>query len=212
METNRTEQPGGSTPVADDDVEQMRQRILRAPTAAEKAKAAEDRRFFNSKANAPEIAAYRQRMATLRANNERLATAGLGVVNFPTPPDLRDLSYSELKAQLGLLGRLLVEQGQTLDRHQEEVEVARWQAALAAEPPMVRLLFKRLEAAEAEIAELKAQRSERNRQIGRAEPVRPKALMGGMSIATGNGLCAEVSIPPSAARPDPSAARRIVSR
>jgi hypothetical protein len=47
METYRTEQPGGSATVAagpgDDDVEQMRQQILRAPTATEKAKADEDR-------------------------------------------------------------------------------------------------------------------------------------------------------------------------
>jgi hypothetical protein len=194
METYRTEQPGESAPVAaglgDDDVEHMRRQILRAPTAAEKAKAAEDRRFFNSKANAPEIEAYRQRMATLRANNERLATAGLGVVNFPTPPDLRDLSYSELKAQLGLLGRLLVEQGQTLDRHQEEVEVSRWQAALALETPIVRWLVEQVE-------ELKAERGTRDhhREFVRAAPVRPKLALSNMGVAFGDGLTPSLSTP-----------------
>jgi hypothetical protein len=67
METDRTEQPGESVPVAvglgDDDVEHMRRQILRVPTAAEKAKAAEERRFFNGKANAPEIAAYKARLS-----------------------------------------------------------------------------------------------------------------------------------------------------
>ena len=194
METYRTEQPGGSATVAaglgDDDVEHMRRQILRAPTAAEKAKAAEDRRFFNSKANAPEIAAYKQRLATLRENNERLAAAGLAVVNFPTPPDLRDLSYSELKAQLGLLGRLLVEQGQTLDRHQEEVDAAQREAALALETSIVRWLVEQVE-------ELKAERGTRDhhREIVRAAPVRPKLALSNMGVAFGDGLTPSLSAP-----------------
>jgi hypothetical protein len=199
METYRTEQPGGSATVAagpgDDDVEQMRQQILRAPTATEKAKADEDRRRFNAKAHGPEIAACQQRLATFRENNERLAKVGLAVANFPTPPDLRDLTFSELKALLALLGRLLSEQAQTLDRHRAQAAEAQWQAELALETPIVRMLLERLEAVEAEFAELKAERSGRDRAIARAAPVRPKASMSNMGVALGDGLTPALSIP-----------------
>jgi hypothetical protein len=194
MEAYRTEQPGGSATVAagpgDDDVEQMRRQILRAPTAAEKAKADEDRRRFNAKAHGPEIAACQQGLATFRENNERLAKVGLAVANFPTPDDLRDRSYSELKALLALLGRLLVEQGQTLDRHQEEVEVARWQAALALETPVVRWLVEQVE-------ELKAERGarDREREIVPVAPMRPKPALSQMGVAFGDGLTPSLSTP-----------------
>src|ERR1700693_447108 len=86
MEAYRTEQSGGSAPVAagpgDDDVEQMRRQILRVPSAAEKAKADEDRRRFNAKAHGPEIAAFNERLARLHRNNAGLLGAGVGPVDL----------------------------------------------------------------------------------------------------------------------------------
>jgi hypothetical protein len=199
MEAYRTEQPGGSATVAagpgDDDVEQMRQQILRVPTAAEKAKAAEDRRFWNSKANGQEIAAYKQRLTTLRENNERLAAAGLAVVNFVAADDPRDLGCPALVAQINLLGRLINEQVDTLNRCEAEEAEAQWQAELAEQTPIVRMLFGRLEAVEAYIAELKAERSGRDRAIARAAPVRPKVPMSNMGVALGDGLTPALSAP-----------------
>lgn len=215
MENDQTEKPGASAPVAaglvDDDVERMRRQYFRVLTPEEEASRAEQRRWFNSKKNADEIAACRQYLAVFQENNRHLAAVGLVPLNFPTPPDWRNLNLSELRTHLTVLGRLTSEQVDALNRCEAEEAEAQWQNMLAAGTPVVRWLVEQLEAARADIAELQAERSARNRETVRAEPVRPKA-MSGISIATGSGLCAEVSIPPSAARPDPSAARRITSR
>ncbi len=221
MENDQAEQPGASAPLAagllDDDVERLRLRRqhYHVPTAAQKAKAAEDRRVWNSKANAPEIAAYQQRLATLRANNEQLTTVGEAPVKFVAADDPRDVGCRALVAQVALLDRLINEQIETLSRCEADAAEAERQRMIANETPTqrsIRILFELREADAQRIADLEAAVHARDREIVRAEPVRPKTLMGGMSIAAGNGLCAEVSIPPSAARPDTSAARRITSR
>lgn len=221
MENDQAEQPGASAPLAagllDDDVERLRLRRqhYHVPTAAQKAKAAEDRRVWNSKANAPEIAAYQQRLATLRANNEQLTTVGEAPVKFVAADDPRDVDCRALVAQVALLDRLINEQIETLSRCEADAAEAERQRMIANETPTersIRILFELREADAQRIADLEAAVHARDREIVRAEPVRPKTLMGGMSIAAGNGLCAEVSIPPSAARPDTSAARRITSR
>jgi hypothetical protein len=215
METDQTKMTTSSAPLAvgpvDDDVERMRRQYIRVLTPEEEASRAEQQRWFNSKKNADEIAACRQYLTVFQENNRHLAAVGLVPLNFPTPPEWRDLNLFELRTHLTVLGRLTREQVDALNRHEAEAAEAQWQNTLAAETPVVRWLIEQLEAARADIAELQAERSARNRETVRAEPVRPKA-MSGMSIATGSGLCAEVSIPPSAARPDPSAARRITSR
>jgi hypothetical protein len=173
-------------------IEELRQKALALPTPEAVAKASEDRRTWNGRAHSREIVGFNERVARLHGNNARLTAAGLASLNFPTPPDLRDLSYSELMAQIALLDRLLVEQAQTLDRHQDDVEAAQWQAALAEETPIVRMLIRRVEALEAE----KAERSARDREIGRAAPARPKPVLSQMGVAMGDGLT--VTAPPVA--------------
>jgi len=209
------EKPGASAPLAaglvDDDVERSRRGYYRIPTAAQKAAEAERTRRWHEKTNGRELAEYKQRLAVFEENNRLLVAVGEAPVKFPATGDPRDLVCPALVAQSNLLGRLIGEQVDTLNRCEAEEAEAQWQNTLAAETPVVRWLIEQLEAARADIAELQAERSARNRETVRAEPVRPKA-MSGMSIAAGTGLCAEVSIPPSAARPDPSAARRITSR
>jgi hypothetical protein len=213
---DQIEATGGSAPVAaagrvDDDVERWRRQLYHVPSAAEKAADAERTRRWHEKTNGRELAEYKRHSAVFEENNRLLAAVGKPPVKIPAIDDPRDLGCPALVTQINLLGRLINEQVDTLNRCEAEEAEAQWQAEVADQPPMVRWLIAELLAVKAEVAELKAERSESAREIGRAEPVRPKA-MSGMSIATGNGLCAEVSIPPSAARPDPSAARRIVSR
>jgi len=215
---NQVEKPFASAPLAsglgDDDVEQLRLRRQHwhVPSAAQKAADVERTRRWHEKANGRELAEYAQRSAVFDANNRLLAAVGRPPIKVPAIGDPRDLDCSVLVTQTNLLARLIADQRDALNRCEEEEAEAQWQAALAAETPIVRWLVERLEAAHAQIAELlQAERSGRAREIARTAPVRPKA-MSNMSIATGSGLCAEVSIPPSAARPDTSAARRTVSR
>jgi len=216
MENDQAEKPGASAPLAagivDDDVERLRRGLYRIPSDAEKAAEAERKRRWNEKANGRELTEFKQRFAVFEEKNRLLVAVGKPPFKVPAIGDPRDLNCSALVAQINLLGLLISEQTDTLNRCEAEAAEAQWQAELAKETPLVQWLFKRVEALEADLAELKADRSARNRETVRAEPVRPKVLMSGMSIAPGTGLCPEVSIPPSAARPDPSAARRITSR
>lgn len=216
MENDQIEKPVATAPVAaarpvDDYAERFRRGLYRIRSTAEKAADAERTRRWHEKTNGRELAEYKQGLAVFGENNRLLVAVGKAPLKFTAVDDPRDLDCSALVAQTNLLGRLTREQVDALNRHEAEEAEAQWQNTLAAETPVVRWLIEQLEAARADIAELQAERSARNRETVRAEPVRPKA-MSGMSIATGSGLCAEVSIPPSAARPDPSAARRITSR
>ena len=155
MENDQAEQPGASAPLAagllDDDVERLRLRRqhYHVPTAAQKAKAAEDRRVWNSKANAPEIAAYQQRLATLRANNEQLTTVGEAPVKFVAADDPRDVGCRALVAQVALLDRLINEQIETLSRCEADAAEAERQRMIANETPTqrsIRILFELREA------------------------------------------------------------------
>jgi hypothetical protein len=189
--------------------EELRKKALTPPDPAKAAKDAQERLVWNGRAHGREIAAFNQRLARLHGNNTVLLAAGLAPLNFPTPPDLRDLTYSELMAQIALLDRLLSEQAQTLDRHRAEAAAAQRQAELAEETPIVRWLLERLEAVEAEVAELKAGRSESARAIARAAPVRPKVPMSNMGVALGDGLTPALSAPVG---PPGTSPRRIASR
>jgi hypothetical protein len=199
MQNDQFEKPVASAPSAaglvDDDVELMRQQIVRVPTAAEKAAGAERTRRWNEKANGPELAVYKQRLAVFEENNRLLAAIGKAPVKFLMVADPRDLGCSALVAQINLLGRLINEQVDTLNRCEAEAAEAQWQATLAAETPIVRMLFGRLEAVEAEFAELKAERSGRDRAIARAAPVRPKPLMSQTGLGMGDGLTPALSAP-----------------
>jgi hypothetical protein len=215
METYQTEQPGESVPVAaglgDDDVEHMRRQILRAPNAAEKARAAEQRRFWNSKANGPEIAAYKQRLATLRENNERLAAAGLAVVNFVAADDPCDVDHRALIAQIALLDVLIKEQGQTWERQQALAAEAERQRMIANETPTqrsIRILFELREADAARIANLEAELYARTRYEERPAPARPKPLMSRTGQGMGDGLTPALSAP-VAPSPSGNSPRRI---
>jgi hypothetical protein len=190
-------------------IEDLRKKARAQPDPETVAKNAEERRIFNGKAHRGEIAAVNERLARLHENNAVLAAIGKAPLNFPTPADLRDLSFSALKAQIALLDRLLSEQAQTLERHREEVEAARWEAALAQETPIVQMLLGRLEVVEAEFAEWKAERSDRDRAIARAAPVRSKVSMSNTGVGFGDGLTPSLSAPvaPSGISP-----RRIASR
>jgi hypothetical protein len=223
MQNDQFEKPVASAPLAaglvDDDVERLRLRRqhYHVPTAAQKAKAAEDRRFWNSKANAPEIAAYKQRLATLHENNERLTTAGLAVVKFVAADDPRDVDCRALVAQISLLDRLIREQVEALERSQSAAAAAERQRNIAKETPTeraIRVLFELREADAARIANLEAELYARTRYEERPAPARPKAPMSHMAVAVGNGLCPEVSLPSSSGAPsnNPSGARRLSSR
>jgi hypothetical protein len=215
METDRTEQLGEASVAArrgDDDVERVRQGILRAPTVAEKAKAVEDRRFWNSKANGPEIAAYKQRLAMLRENNERLAAVGLAVVNFLAADDARDLDYRALVAQVALLDALIKEQTETWERHQTLAAEAERQRMIANETPTqrsLRILFELREADAARIASLEAELYARTRSEERP-PARPKPLLSHAGVGVGDGLTPGLALSPSAV--PSNAPRRITSR
>jgi hypothetical protein len=201
--------------MTEEHVEQLRRRILAAPDAATVAKSAQERLFWNSKAHGPEIAAYRQRVALLENNNAQLVAVGLARVNFAVAADPRDLDYRALIAQIALLDRLIGEQAEALDRRQALADTAAREQVIARETPTeraLRLLSERLEAAEGRIADLEAALGAREREKEKSAPVRPKPVLSHMPTTIGNGLCPEVSVPPSGARPDPSAARRIVSR
>jgi hypothetical protein len=199
MQNDQFEKPVASAPPAagpaDDDVERMRRQYLRVLTPEEEASRAEQRRWFNSKKNGDEIAACRQYLAVFQENNRHLAAVGLVPLNFPTPPDWRDLNLSELRTHLTVLGRLTREQVDALNRHEGEKAQEKWQAELAQETPIVQMLIRRVEALEADNAELRAERSGRARAISRAAPVRPKASMSNMGVALGDGLTPALSAP-----------------
>jgi hypothetical protein len=211
MQNDQFEKPVASAPLAagpaDDDVERMRRQYLRVLTPEEEASRAEQRRWFNSKKYADEIAACRQYLAVFQENNRHLAAVGLVPLNFPTPPDWRDLNLSELRTHLTVLGRLTREQVDALNRQEAEKAQEKWQAELAQETPIVQMLVGRLEAVEAEFAEWKAERSAREREIGRAAPVRPKPLMSQTGVGMGDGLTPALSAPPVA--PPGTSPRRI---
>jgi hypothetical protein len=215
MQNDQIEKPVASAPGAaglvDDDVERMRQRIVRGPTAAEKAKAAEERRFWNSKANAPEIAAYKQRLATLRANNEQLTTAGEAPVKFVAADDPRDVDHRALIAQIALLDVLIKEQGQTWERQQALAAEAERQRMIANETPTqrsIRILFELREADAARIANLEAELYARTRYEERPAPARPKPLMSQTGQGMGDGLTPSLSAP-VAPSPSGNSPRRI---
>jgi hypothetical protein len=217
MEAYRTEQPGGSAPVADglrdDEVERVRQGILRAPTAAEKAKATEEQRRWNSKANAPEIAAYRQRLAALEENNGLLAAVGEAPVKFVAADDLRDLDHRALVAQVALLDRLIKEQIETLNRCEAAAAEAERQRMIANETPTqrsIRILFELREADAARIADLEAAVHARDRDAGRPAPARPKPLLSHAGVSVGDGLTPSLALSPLAV--PANAPRRITTR
>jgi hypothetical protein len=109
-----------------------------------------------------------------------------------------------------VLGRLTREQVDGLNRQEAEKAQEKWQAELAQETPIVQWLIKRVEALEADNAQLRAERSESAREIARRAPVRPKAALSNAGVSFGDGLTPSLSAPP--ARPDYlSAARRISS-
>jgi hypothetical protein len=189
MQNDQFEKPVASAPLAagpaDDDVERMRRQYLRVLTPEEEASRAEQRRWFNSKKNGDEIAACRQYLAVFQENNRHLADVGLVPLNFPTPPDWRDLNLSELRTHLTVLGRFTREQVDALNRYEAEKAQEKWQAELAQETPIVQMLIRRVEALEAE----KAERSARDREIGRAAPARPKLpVLSQTGVAMGDGL------------------------
>jgi hypothetical protein len=206
METEHTEQPTGYN----NEVERERQRIVFGPPAAQKAKQAEERRFFNGKAHGPEIAAYKARLERLAENNAQLKAAGVATINFAPPADLRDLSIGELRAQLVLLDALLKEQGQTWDRQQALAAEAERQQMIANETPTqrsIRILFELREADAARIASLEAELYARTRyQEGPA--ARPKVPMSNTSVAFGDGLTPGLSAP-VAPSPSGNSPRRI---
>jgi hypothetical protein len=212
MQNDQFEKPVASAPLAagpiDDDAERYRRGLYRIRSTAEIAADAEKARWFNSKKNADEIAACRQYLAVFQENNRHLADVGLVPLSFPTPPDWRDLNLSELRTHLTVLGRLTREQVDALNRHEAEEAEAQWQADLAEETPIVRMLVGRLEAVEAEFAEWRAERSGRDRAIARAAPVRPKPLMSQTGSGMGDGLTPALSVPPVAA-PSGNSPRRI---
>jgi hypothetical protein len=110
-----------------------------------------------------------------------------------------------LVAQINLLGRLIGDQVDTLNRCEAEEAEAQWQAELAEETPIVRMLVRRVEALEAE----KAERSERDRESVRAVPaVRPKLALSNMRVAFGDGLTPALSAP-VAPSPSGNSPRRI---
>jgi hypothetical protein len=134
-------------------------------------------------------------LAVFDENNRLLAAVGKAPVKFLVVADPRDLGCPALVAQINLLGRLINEQVDTLNRCEAEAAEAQWQAELAEETPFMRRMVERLEAVEAYIAELKAERSGRDRAIARAAPVRPKVPMSNMGVALGDGLTPALSAP-----------------
>jgi hypothetical protein len=212
METNESEKPvasaQGPARLVDDGVERLRQQYLRVLTPEEEASRAEQQRWFNSKKYGDEIAACRQYLAVFQENNRHLAAVGLVPLNFPTPPDWRDLNRSELRTHLTVLGRLTREQVDALNRHEAEAAEAQWQAELAQETPIVQWLVKRVEALESDNAQLRAERSESAREIARRAPVRPKAVLSNAGVAFGDGLTPALSAPPIAP-PSADSPRRI---
>jgi delta 1-pyrroline-5-carboxylate dehydrogenase len=206
MQNDQFEQPVFSAPRADgpvnDDVERMRQQIVRVPTAAQKAKAVEDRRFFNSKANQPEIAAYRQRLAALENNNRLLTSVGESPVKFVAADDPRDVDCRALVAQVALLDRLINEQIETLNRCEAEAAEAERQRMIANETPTqrsIRILFELREVDAQRIADLEAAVHARDREIVRTAPARSKPLMSHTGAGMGDGLTPALSVPPVAA-------------
>jgi hypothetical protein len=196
MENDQIEKPVSSAPVAaglvDDDAERWRRQLYHVPTAAQKAERIEGIRRWNEKANGRELAEYKQRLAVFEENNRLLVAVGEAPVKFPATGDPRDLGCPALVTQINLLGRLINEQVDTLNRCEAEAAEAQWQAALAKETPIVRMLVRRVEALEAE----KAERSERDRESVRAVPaVRPKPALSNMGVGLGDGLTPSLSAP-----------------
>jgi hypothetical protein len=204
MENDQFEKPVASAPGAaglvDDDAERWRRQLYHVPTAAQKAERIEGIRRWNEKANGRELAEYKQRLAVFDENNRLLAAVGKPPVKFPATGDPRDLGCPALVTQINLLGRLVNEQVDTLNRCEAEAGEAQWQAELAEETPFMRRVVERLEAVEAYIAELKAERSGRDRAIARAAPVLPKVPMSNMGVALGDGLTPALSAPVAISR------------
>jgi hypothetical protein len=211
MQNDQIEKPVASAPGAaglvDDDAERWRRQLYHVPTAAQKAERIEGIRRWNEKANGRELAEYKQGLAVFGENNRLLAAVGKAPVKFLATGDPRDLGCPALVAQINLLGRLINEQVDTLNRCEAEAAEAQWQAELAQETPIVQMLVGRLEAVEAEFAEWKAERSAREREIGRAAPVWPKPLMSQTGVGMGDGLTPALSAPPVA--PPGTSPRRI---
>jgi len=197
MQNDQFEKPVASAPLAvglvDEDVERLRRGYYRIPSAAEKAAEAERTRRWNEKANGPELAVYKQRLPVFEENNRLLVAVGKPPVKLPAIGDPRDLVCSALVTQINLLGRLIDEQVDTLNRCKAEEADAQWQAELAEETPIVRMLVRRVEALEAEKAERSAR--DRDREIVRAAPVRPMLALSNMGVAFGDGLTPSLSAP-----------------
>jgi hypothetical protein len=219
MENDQAEKPGASAPLAaglvDDDVERLRLRRqhYHVPTAAQKAKATEDRRFWNSKANGPEIAAYRERLAALEKNNRLLSAVGEAPVKFVAADDPRDVDCRALVAQVALFDRLISEQIETLSRCQEAAAEAERQRLIALETPTeraIRILFELREVDAQRIADLEAAVHARDHGAGRPAPARPKPLLSHAGVGVGDGLTPSLALSPSAV--PANAPRRITSR
>jgi hypothetical protein len=216
---NHAEKPGASAPLPggldDDDVERLRLRRqhFHVPNAAQKAKATEERRFFNSKANQPEIAAYRQRLAAFEKNNGLLAAVGEAPFKFIAADDPRDVDCRALVAQVALLDRLINEQVETLNRCQAAAAEAERQRMIALETPTeraIRILFELREVDAQRIADLEAAVHARDHGTGRPAPARPKPLLSHAGVGVGDGLTPSLALSPSAA--PANAPRRITSR
>jgi hypothetical protein len=132
-------------------------------------------------------------LAALEKNNRLLAAVGKAPVKFVAADDPRDVDCRALVAQVALLDRVINEQIETFNRCKAEEAEEQWQAELAEETPIVRMLVRRVEALEAEKAERSAR--DRDREIVRAAPVRPMLALSNMGVAFGDGLTPSLSAP-----------------